>query len=506
MMKPLHRAASGLLVVLSMLVSAGCGSGSGSGGGGGGIGSLAGGIGGTGVTSGTLSGFGSVFVNGIEFETDGASRTVDDVTDISNGSDDDRVLGIGMVVTIIGTVNDDGLTGTADSIEYDNEIEGPVAAAPVEDLDGVSKTLDIFNVTVVVDRNATVFVTTDYDSLAKNDVLEVSGYFDVDGKLLATRVEKEGVLELGASEVEIKGEVSGFNGIDTFMLADITVTFTGTTEFEDLPDTVMDGQFVEVKGTLDTATSITASRIELEDEDFGDDVDKISIEGIVTDFQGVSNFKVAGQRVNASNASFEPASLATTIVDGDRVEVEGSIISGLLEAKEVEQRGGDVRMSAVVVSKDNAAGTVMLQFVPGQPAVTVTTNSQTQIEDELNEEEPFGINGIDAGDFLNVEGYVDGKGNFIASQIERDELDDIVLQGPVDVPPTGGSTAAGTVSILGVEIATDGATKFEDASEEDIDGTDFFLAVGDGDLVEYTDYNEEGSPADGVADEVEFED
>jgi len=231
MMKPLHRAASGLLVVLSMLVSAGCGSGSG--GGGGGIGSLAGGIGGTGVTSGTVSGFGSVFVNGIEFETDGASRTVDDVTDISNGRDDDRVLGIGMVVTIIGSVNDDGVTGTADSIEYDNEIEGPVTAAPVEDRDGISKTFDIFNVTVMVDRNVTVFVATSYDSLAQNDVLEVSGYFDVAGRLFATRVEKEGVLDLGASEVEIKGEVNAFNGIDTFMLAGITVIFDGTTEFED---------------------------------------------------------------------------------------------------------------------------------------------------------------------------------------------------------------------------------------------------------------------------------
>ena len=462
MMKPLPRVASGLLVVLSMLVATGCGSGGGGGGG------LAGGIGGTGVTSGTVSGFGSVFVNGIEFETDGASRTVNDVTDISNGSDDDRVLGIGMVVTIIGTVNDDGVTGTADSIEYDNEIEGPVAAAPVEDLDGVSKTFDIFNVTVVVDRNATVFVATDYGSLAQNDVLEVSGYFNVDGKLLATRVEKEGVLELGASEVEIKGEVSGFNGIDTFMLADITVTFTGTTEFEDLPGTVMNGQYVEVKGTLDTAVSITASRIELEDDGFGDDVDQISIEGIVTDFKGVNDFKVADQRVDALNATFEPAALAATIADGDRVEVEGAIINGILEAKEVEQRGGDVRVSAVVDSTNSVAGTVTLQFVRGQ-TITVTTNSQTQIEDKLNEEEPFGISGIDAGDFLNVEGYVDGNGNFIASQIERDELDDIVLQGPVDVPPTGGSTAAGTVSILGVEIATDGATDFENASDEDID-------------------------------------
>jgi len=504
MMKPLHRAASGLLVVLSMLVSAGCGSGSGSGGGGGGIGSLAGGIGGTGLTSGTVSGFGSVFVNGIEFETDGASRTVDEVTDISNGRDDDSVLGIGMVVTIIGSVNDDGVTGTAGSIEYDSEIEGPVAADPVEDPDGVSKTLEIFTVTVVVDRNATVFVATDYGSLAQNDVLEVSGYFDADGKLLATRVEKEGVLNLGTSEVEIKGEVSDFNGVDAFMLADITVTFDGTTEFEGLPGTVMNGQYIEVKGILDTAVSVAASRIELEDDGFGEDVDKISIEGIVTDFKGVNDFKVAGQRVNASSASFEPAALAATIADGDRIEVEGTIVDGLLEAKEVEQRGGDVRVSAVVETTDPVAGTVTLEVVSGQ-FLTAQADSQTQIEDKLGGEESIGIIDIVMGDFLYVEGYVDGNGNLIASQIERDEPGDIVLRGPVDDEgdETGGSTSLGNVSILDVSIVTNASTIFEDG---DVSGTDFFLQVKDGDLVEYTDYNEEGLPADGVADEVEFED
>ncbi|GAH18119.1 unnamed protein product, partial [marine sediment metagenome] len=233
-------------------------------------------------------------VNGIEFDTDGASRDVDDEVDVSNGTDDDTVLGIGMVVTIIGTVNDDGVTGTAESIEYDDEVEGPVAAAPVEDQDMLSKTFDIFNTTVVVGRDATVFEATDYDDLAQNDLLEISGYFDVDGKLLATRVEKEGVLVLGDSEVEIRGEVSGFDGIDTFLLGGITIIFDGETEFEDLPGTVKDGQFVEVEGILDLATSIAASRIEREDEDFGDDVDQISIEGIVTDFNDIGNFKVAG--------------------------------------------------------------------------------------------------------------------------------------------------------------------------------------------------------------------
>lgn len=332
MMQQSHKGFVTVITLVLLVFIAACG-----GGGGGSVAS--GGIGGTGVTSGTVSGFGSVFVNGIEFETDGTIRDVDDDVDISNGSDDDEVLGIGMVVTIIGTVNDDGVSGIADSIEYDDEIEGPVAAEQ-DDGNPNTRTFDIFNITVVVDRSATVFASTDYDSLAENDLLEVSGYFGADGTLLATRVERKGELVSGVSEVEIKGEVIRFDSsMSTFMLVgldDIVITFDNATEFEDFPGPVANGLFVEVEGTLVTATSILASRIELEDEGFGDDVDQISIEGLVTDFSDISSFKVAGQRVNASNATFEPASLEASIDNGDKVDVEGAIVDGILKAKEVE--------------------------------------------------------------------------------------------------------------------------------------------------------------------------
>ena len=471
------------------------------GGGGGGNSVAGGGIGGSGITSGTVTGFGSVFVNGIEFETDGAIRDVDDRTDISNGSDDDMVLDIGMVVTIIGTVNDDGVTGTAESITYDDDIEGPIAAAPEPDPDGVTKTFSIFNTTVIVDRNSTVFSATKFDLLAKNDLLEVSGYFDGSGNLHATRVEKKDVLVFGASEVELRGNVKDFDGINSFTLNGVTVSFDGMTEFEDLPGTVQNDQFVEVEGTLVSATEIEATRIERETEGFDMDVDEASIEGLVTGFNGINDFKVAGQQVNASNADFEPASLVNTLVNGVKVEVEGSIEGGVFNATEVEQRGGDARMSAVVVSSNNSAGTITLQVIQGQ-LITVFTDNQTQFEDKRDELESFDINAIDAGDFLVIEGYVDGADDFIVTQVERDEPGDVELRGPADVPPTSGSTAAGTVSILGISIATDGSTDFEDASDASITGTDFFLQVNDGDLVEFQD----NDPADGFADEVEFED
>ena len=334
MLQQSHKGFIAIVTLLLVVFIAACGGGSG---GGGTVAS--GGIGGTGVTSGTVSGFGSVFVNGIEFDTDGASRDVDDEVDVSNGTDDDTVLGIGMVVTIIGTVNDDGVTGTAESIEYDDEVEGPLTDEQ-DDGNPDTRTFGIFNITVIIDRNTTVFAETDYDDLEENDLLEVSGYFDAAGKLLATRVERKGEFFLNVSEVEIKGEVSDFDSsMSTFMLVGlegIAITYNNATEFEDLPGTVANGQFVEVKGILTDATSILAGRIEREDEGFGDDVDQISIEGLVTDFEGISSFRVAGQRVNASKATFEPSSLETSINDGDKVEVEGTIVDGVLKAKEVE--------------------------------------------------------------------------------------------------------------------------------------------------------------------------
>lgn len=492
----IHKLQQGsLLLALALLVLfiAACG-----GGGGGGGGLAGGGIGGSGITSGTVTGFGSIFVNGIEFETGGASLDVDDKTHVSTGSNDDKFLGIGMVVTVVGTVNADGVSGTAESVLYDDDITGPVAAAPDEDADGITKTFEIFGTTVVADRNATVFEKTTYVDLAQNVVLEVSGYFDGAGVLHATRVEREELLVPGVSEVEIKGTVSGFDGVDTFAVSGITVTFDGTTGFEGLPGSVENGQFVEVQGVLDAAGDIAATRIQLEDDGFDTDVDEASIEGLVTDFNGADDFRVAGQRVDASSAKFEPASLASSLADGVQVEVEGAINGGVLNAGKVEQRSGELRVSAVVDSSNNAAGTITLAVVPGQ-LVTVFTDTRTLFEDKRDDAAPFGVGDIQSGDFLEVRGYQAGNGDFLAAEVERDQLDDTVLRGPADVPETDGSTAAGTVAILGVSLATDGATDFQDGT---LSGTDFFLQVRDGDLVSVKDKD----PADGSADEVDFED
>lgn len=476
------------------LVIAACVSGSGGGGGGGG-GLAGGGIGGTGITSGTITGFGSVFVNGIEFETDSSTFNVDD--DNSASQDD---LNIGMVVTVVGTVNSDGISGDAVSIEYDDEVEGPVANNPVEDADMTTKTFTVFDITVIAHKNTTSFSSTDYASLARNDIVEVSGFFNSDGALEATWLEKKGELSLGTSEVEIKGTVAGFNNTDTFTLDGITVTFDGTTDLSEVPGGVItNGQFVEVKGVLNTAASIFALRIEQEDEGYEDSDDTISIEGLVTDFNGPGDFRVSGQPVDASAADFIPQSLAGSIKDGDRVEVEGLVSGGVLQADEVAQRSGSVKIGALVTGVDASAATLLLEVVSGEPAITVTTDTRTQIEDDLLDMEPFSLSDIRTGDEVILEGFVEGN-SVLATQLQRKDLESYELQGTVDA--AGGDDLAGNITILGVTIATDDETEFESANEADISGTVFYNQVNPGDLVEFQD----DVPVNGIADEVGFED
>jgi hypothetical protein len=458
-----------------------------------------GGIGGTGITYGTVTGFGSIFVNGVEFDTTGATRYVDDMSSVSNGMDDATMLDQGMVVTVAGTINADGVTGVATSVRYDEVVEGPVSTVSAENADMTAKTFEVFDTTVIAGRYSTVYVNTDYLSLDVDRIAEVSGFFDAAGNLRATRIEDHGISVPGAV-VQLKGTVSGFNGVDTFMLGSIAVSYDGTTVFSDLPGSVTDGQYVEVAGLLNPPATIRAVRIGLESSGLTGS-GAVSLEGIVTDYISTADFRVSGQRVDASAAGFIPVQLATGIRNDQRIEVEGQLTAGILYATQVEQRSGDVILAGRVTSTNISAGTFLLEVVSGQSAIAVSIDSRTQLEDDRGGIKPFTLVDLNAGDEVIMEGYVEGSGAVIVSQLERRVLEKFELKGPVDFAT--GNALAGSISILGVTMQTDHLTEFEDANDNFFPngGDDFFIRVLPGDLIRVDDE----VPVDGIADAAEFE-
>ncbi|MBI4293187.1 MAG: hypothetical protein HY661_17065, partial [Betaproteobacteria bacterium] len=105
-MKDFRKAAFVIPCLLITAILTACGGG---GGGGAILSALTGssGLGGTGISQGVITAFGSVFVNGIEFSTGGATVKIDD----NPGLESD--LKIGMVVTVRGTADDAARTGSA---------------------------------------------------------------------------------------------------------------------------------------------------------------------------------------------------------------------------------------------------------------------------------------------------------------------------------------------------------------------------------------------------------
>jgi hypothetical protein len=489
----IHKAFLSFLLAVLCLVTAGCGGGSS----GGGSSLAGGGIGGTGITaSGTITAFGSIFVNGIEFETAGAYRDVDGETSVSDGTDDETVLGIGMVVTVAGTLNADGVTGTAESIQYDNAVQGPVQGA-ITDVDQLTRRFTVMGIGVTMHKVNTVFADVTFDTLKTDDLVDISGFFDASGALLATRIERK-----TGSEIEVKGTVTGLAGASfTLSVEHAATTYSVDATVAELPaGGLADNQFVEVKGVL-TGTDIKATRVELKREGFHD-VEKASIEGIVTNFNGTNDFWVDGQRVNASAAEFNPASLEGGISNGAEVEVEGPIQGGVLMASKVEGRDGEIEIGARVLTvapdAGGLTGDITLQFVPG--VLTVALDSRTTLRDDTGMNDPLTLSNIHAGDVLQITAYRDGALEpLTATEIRRELSGYDRLAGPVDA-----CVAGSHLSILGLDFAlVDGATQYEGEEEASpSDSASFCTAQTTGGFPVRI---EDMSPPDGTVDAVELE-
>ena len=468
------------------------------GGGAGGGGSIAG-IGGSGFTSsGSVTGFGSVFVNGVEFETSG---TVFDIDDSGSGSQAD--LAVGMIVTVNGTVNTDGVTGTATSISFDDQLQGPVSNLSGPDLDGENQTFSILGKLVRINLINTSFDVSstvnapnfNFDTIKNNDHVEISGFFNDAGELVATRVELKAITFSTSDIVELKGTVSGFTAVSApFTLTGLTGINidASAAAIDDLPNGLANGVLVEVKGTCSDSACSTLNATRVEGQSGFDDADKISVEGLITDFVSSSDFKINGINVNASSASFSPTTMV--LRDGLRVEVEGPISSNVIQALTVELRGGDDKVYATVDSVDPATGNFSVSFTGFNTlsqTIAVTVTTATEME-----------NTVTVGNFVRVRGFENETGGITATRVEARDPDDVIVQGNLQAFVQNTS-----IQVLGVTFGVDAAneTDFEDIDDDPAGITQgqFMSAAPVGTLVKVKD--KEGQAVVGVADEIDIE-
>ena len=444
------------------------------------------GIGGTGITSGEITGFGSVFVNGVEFFTSADSQfEIDGISAMENQ------LEVGMVVRVNGDIDSNGVTGTAVSITYDELIEGPVESAPTPVVGSFDNQMSfsIFGQTVIIDQASTRFKGTDFASLAAGDLIEVSGFVAADSSIRATFIEHKGTAIIG-SRVEVRGKVISSDASSLSLaapLGGLTINISGSTVI-DVDSGLSRGKAVEVEGTYQSAALIIATKIKDDDDELGDsDVNEVSLQGIVSGSNPTgTQFQIGSTPVDASNATKSPSN--AVIENGVNVEVEGSIVGGILIADEVELREGSVELKATFFGAGPGSGQFQLNYGNGQILI-VNSDGQTRFEDYVTG--TILLSNLTPGDFVAVKG-IDNDGVVTATNVKRRDSDETEIQGSVESSDPGVF-----ITILGITHSVDGLTEYEISETPTTDVTAFFTGL-DGETVEITDH----APVDGIADEV----
>jgi hypothetical protein len=292
------------------------------GGGGGGAGTASVGSGGTGsFSSGAITGFGSIIVNGVRFD-DSQARVTDDDGVLHDAGD----LKLGMVVSIVASGVSTTSTASASSITFGSELRGPI--------DSISgQTLVVLGQKVSVGAN-TVFdagIVGGLAGLSVGKIIEVHGFVDpATNTILATRIESDAT----AATLKLQGQVQAQNLIaKTFTLGTVTISYAGIPDAA-LPANLANGLLVRVvlapTPTTGTRTALSVRAVARRVEDH----DQAELEGTVTAFTSTSSFSVNGVAVDASKAAFPNGSTALQL--GARVEVKGRTTNGVLLATEVK--------------------------------------------------------------------------------------------------------------------------------------------------------------------------
>lgn len=431
------------------------------------------------VSKGTISGFGSVIVNGVKYDTTTALFGIDG----RGGAQSD--LSVGDVVVVEGTVNEDGTSPTANSVTFDDAVEGPISAI---DLGG--QTLTALGQVVRVDADTSFddsISPPSLEGLNVSDVVEISGFFLADGSISATRIEPKPA----GGELELTGLVSNVVAT-TFEINGFVVDFS-MAMIENFPDgTPEEGQRVEAKGDgLGGGGELVATRVEFKGNDFGDDGDRAEIEGFITRFVSATDFDVEGVTVMTDAQTVYENGTSADLALNRKVEVEGDInAAGVLVATRVEiKASGFIRIESLVEDVQASQLTVL--------GLVITVDASTRLEDKSSQDiEPFDLMDVMVSDYVEIRGYEDARG-IVATRLEREDFDgDVALRGFVDSVNEPGFT------IMGVSVSTGGATTYSDLDGSPLTAGEFF-AQANGRLVEAS------GTLNGaviVADDVQFED
>ena len=201
----------------------------------------------------SVEGVVSVFVSATEFSIGEQSITTNSETEFKNSSA--SMLALGVTLEVEGVLDENG-TLVATKVEFeepdDVEVEGIITvftSATDFEIDGQHVITDEF----------TAFNDGTAENLALGVEIEVEGYANSDGSIVAFKVEFE---EFDENEVEVSGTISEFISATDFSIGEQKITTNDDTEFEDgTIDDLADGVSVEIEGVVNEDGILVAEKV-----------------------------------------------------------------------------------------------------------------------------------------------------------------------------------------------------------------------------------------------------
>jgi hypothetical protein len=403
------------------------------------------------TVSGPITGFGSVFVNGVEYGTSAAQITID------GQSGTEAQLRAGQIVTLQGTVNSDGTTGSATTLSYAADVRGPITT-----VDLVGDTFTVLGQTVRV-TTSTVFddsiLSGDITGLSGGASVEVSGFADQDGAIVASRVD----IASSSNGFQVKGVVQGLDSTaHTFQINGLSVDYSAA-----MPSgTLANGSTVLVHGSsVSNSSTLLAAHVEVL-PGIGASANQFAdVKGIITKFTSASDFVVLGQRV-ATSSTTALVLHGLTLAAGVEVEVKGKFdAAGVLQAQKVQATPFSASLVSGLVDSVSASGNTLSVM-----GVTITTSDTTTFDDHSSQHvKTFRLSDLHAGDYVLVSGTESTPGTLDAAALTRRNVaNQLYLQG------TASNVAVPNFTILGETITTNAQTKYQGVGGGASAATTFF--------------------------------
>ena len=269
------------------------------------------------VGVGSVTGFGSIIVNGQRYDETAAEVLVDKRPD----RPDPATVAAIRLGTHVELLHRDFVIAQATT---SSELIGPVSSLGASDFVALGQTVRV---------NGDAAHPTTFDGfsalsdLAQGDVVEVHGDRTPSGDILATRIELQ---PAGLAVVRLAGIASAVNG-QLFSIGTLAVDASSATILPAGTAIAAGQRVVAWTDVLYSGGPLVAKIVRIDTRTIGENA-VVTVDGVISDFRDASSFRVGGVPVDAGAAALTGGA-AGDLANGRSVRVRGPFINAVLNER-----------------------------------------------------------------------------------------------------------------------------------------------------------------------------